>query len=238
MDSETNFLFEHKMPREALAGDATPPPDELRALAASLFASQEEERRRVARELHNGLSQKLAMLEIEIRRIQAELAPDAVRTHDELDRVQSLIATLSQDVSRISHSLFPSAIEDLGLPAAIRSLVEDFRERDEMVVTFESQDVPDRLPLEISTGLYRVAQETLRRVPKQGGKTPNQIFLKSSSRRLRLTIHSSEGFNAPTPRFDLGLIGIGERVRMMRGVFSIESKSGQDATVTVDVPLP
>src|SRR5262249_35365685 len=120
--------------------------DELRALAASLFTSHEDERRRVARELHDDICQKLAVLEIEAQQIDPRIASNPAKAAEDLEQIRKGIATLSNDVRRISHALHPSVIEDLGVTPAIRSLVDDFRDREHMIVTFSAQHVPEGIP--------------------------------------------------------------------------------------------
>ncbi len=217
--------------------------DELRALAESLFTSQEDERRRLARELHDDISQKLAVLEIETEQIgqqlsQASGAPigDASR---ELERVRSAIASLSEDVRHISHGLHPSVVDDLGLAAGIRSLIEDFRDRENMIVTFSAQNVPDNLPLTISIGLYRITQEALRNVAKHAGRTHVKVILKGEEKTVRLEVaDSGQGFDTQQRRSGLGLISMEERARMMAGKFAIESELGKGTRITVEVRSP
>ena len=212
--------------------------DELRALAASLLQSQEEERRRVARELHDDISQKLALLEIDAQQVEPKINADPARARHELERLRASIADLSEEVRRISHALHPSAIEDLGVGPAIRSLVEDFREREEMIVTFRAQDLPEGIPLEVATGLYRITQEALRNISKHAGKTHVKVLLDGEARRIRLqVIDSGKGFDPQARRLGLGLISIGERARIMQGTVSIESKPGEGTRIAVDVPL-
>jgi two-component system CheB/CheR fusion protein len=213
--------------------------DELRALAASLLQSQEEERRRVARELHDDISQKLALLEIDAQQVEPQINADPARARSEVERLRASIADLSEEVRRISHALHPSAIEDLGVGPAIRSLVEDFREREEMIVTFRAQAIPEGIPLEVATGLYRITQEALRNISKHAGKTHVKVLLDGEARRIRLqVIDSGKGFDPQARRLGLGLISIGERARIMQGTVSIESKPGEGTRIAVDVPLP
>jgi two-component system, chemotaxis family, CheB/CheR fusion protein len=217
--------------------------DELRALAGSLFSSQEDERRRLARELHDDISQKLAVLEIETQQLTQRFSPasgaNIADANRELERVRNAIASLSEDVRRISHGLHPSVIDDLGLAAGIRSLVEDFRERENMIGTFSAQNIPDHLPSGIAIGLYRITQEALRNVAKHAGKTHVKVILKGEGKMMRLqVVDSGEGFDLQQRRSGLGLISMEERARMMEGTFTIESDLGEGTRITVDVPRP
>jgi two-component system, chemotaxis family, CheB/CheR fusion protein len=232
--------------RERLAGEVASTArelgrtqDELRALAARLFTSQEEERRRVARELHDDISQKLALLEIDAQQVEPQITSDPVRARKELERVRIAVGDLSEEVRRISHALHPSVIEDLGITPAIRSLVEDFRDREDMIVTFQADNVPDGIPLEIATGLYRITQEALRNTAKHAGRTHVKVTLVGEPGHIRLqTIDAGKGFDPRANRSGLGLISMQERARILRGKLTIESKLGEGTKVTVDVPLP
>jgi signal transduction histidine kinase len=212
---------------------------ELRALAAGLFISQEEERRCIARELHNDISQKLALLEIDVQQVEPKIESNPAQARKELESLRTAIGDLSEEVRRISYRLHPSAIEDLGIAPAIRSLAEDFGEREEMTVTFLAENVPDNIPLEIATAMYRITQEALRNVAQHAGRTPVQVLLTGESGRLRLqVIDAGKGFDLRARTAGLGLIGAGERVWIMRGVLAIESKPGEGTRLSVDIPIP
>jgi len=213
--------------------------EELRGLASSLFTSQEGERRRVARELHDDICQKLAALEISAQQTAHRMTDAPEEALAELERVRSGIAALSDDVRVISHRLHPSVIDDLGLVPALRALVEDFREREGMIATFAAQAVQDDIPAEIATGLYRIAQEALRNVSKHAGKTHVKVILGGDGGSIRLqVIDAGEGFDVLEPRSGLGLISMEERARMMGGTFRIESELGEGSRVTVQVFPP
>jgi two-component system CheB/CheR fusion protein len=187
--------------------------------------------------LHDDISQKLAMLEINAQQIEPQIGSDPGHARKELERVRMGIGDLSGDVRRISHALHPSVIEDLGVRPAIRSLVEDFRDREHMIVTFRSHEMPD-VPIEIATGLYRITQEALRNVARHAGKTHVKVLLKGETHRIRLeVIDFGEGFTPQARRSGLGLISMEERVRIMRGTLTIDSKPGEGTRVTVDIPL-
>jgi two-component system, chemotaxis family, CheB/CheR fusion protein len=212
--------------------------ENLRALAGSLLNSQENERRRVARELHDDICQKLAALEISAQQVAQRMAGHPEEAFAELEHVRAGISSLSDDVRSISHRIHPAVIEDLGLVPALRGLVEDFREREHMIATFSARGVRDHLPVEIASGLYRIAQEALRNVAKHAGKTHVKVALSGNTEAIRLqVIDAGEGFDIHERRSGLGLISMEERTRMMRGAFRIQSELGEGTRVVVDVPL-
>jgi signal transduction histidine kinase len=210
---------------------------QLRALTARVVTSQEEERRRVARDLHDDICQKLAIFEIDINQIEPKVAHDPDAAMRDLRQLGNKIGSLSEEVRHISYALHPSVIEDLGLLAALRSLREDFAARENMIVTLVPKDVPERVPNSIATGLYRITQEALRNVVKHAGRTQVKVVLTGSTSCIRLEIVDfGPGFDMRAPRAGLGLTSMEERARMMNGSFRIDSEPGEGTRVTVDVP--
>jgi two-component system, chemotaxis family, CheB/CheR fusion protein len=213
--------------------------EELRMLAGSLFTSQEDERRGVARELHDDICQKLAVLEIDTQQIEKQLAQGAGSAAEEVEKVRAGIAALSEDVRKLSHTLHPSVLDDLGVASGIRSLAEDFRERENMIVNVTAQNVPANLPSAITIGLYRITQEALRNVSKHAGRTHVKVLLKGSDSSLRLqVIDAGHGFDLKARRSGLGLISMEERARLMQGTFAVESEPGDGTRITVEIPWP
>jgi two-component system, chemotaxis family, CheB/CheR fusion protein len=211
---------------------------ELRALAGKLFASQEEERRHVARELHDDISQQLAYLQIEIERIQAKPPEHSDELGIKMEHLRLAAAHLSDNVRDISHRLHPSILEDLGLAEAIKSLLEEFRHQEGMLTTFRRHLVPASIPYETVGVLYRITQESLRNVAKHAGKTHVKITLEGTASGVRLKIKDfGEGFDMHEKSSGLGLISMAERARLVQGSFSVESGLGTGTTITVEVPL-
>jgi two-component system, chemotaxis family, CheB/CheR fusion protein len=212
---------------------------ELRALTANLFTSQEEERRRVARELHDDVSQQLALLHIELEKCEQRFSDAPKGVSQNLQQLRQRTALLADDVRSISHRLHPSILDDLGLPQALKALVEEFGEREEMLANFIRRDVPLNLSKEVATTLYRITQEALRNISKHAGRTHAKVTLEGSDSRLRLEVADfGEGFDIQERRGGLGLISMEERARLVGGTFAVQSALGKGTTVTVEVPLP
>lgn len=211
--------------------------DDLRALTGNLFISQEDERRRVARELHDDICQQLAALEIDIQHIEQRISTDSLNTQN-FQKIRERLASVSEDVHRISRRLRPSIIDDLGLQAALQALVEDFRDREQMITTFSARKVPGNLDPEVAIGLYRISQEALRNVSKHAGRTHVKVSLSGTVKGVQLQIvDSGNGFNLENPRLGLGLIGMEERARIIGGTMKIASAPGEGTKVTVQVPI-
>jgi two-component system, chemotaxis family, CheB/CheR fusion protein len=211
--------------------------NELRALSGSLFNAQEDERRHVARELHDDISQRLAVMGIDLQHASDQL-PHNPELRALVEAIASRASALSDDVRKISHGLHPSMLDDLGLSYALKALADEFSEREKMVVTFQRQNVPEHIPQNISATLYRITQEALRNVTKHAGRTHVKIMVSGTDDRIRLEIADfGEGFDMESVHRGLGLISMSERARLVQGTFSINSALGRGTMVTVEVPL-
>jgi signal transduction histidine kinase len=210
------------------------------ALGARLLAYGEEERRRIARELHDDISQRLALLADDSDRLRRELNVTDEANRHRLDSLVRQARSLSDDLRNISHSLHPSMLEDLGLTLAIRCLTRHFSERTGMAARFKaSGDIPRDVPMETGTALYRIAQEALRNVAKHAGETPVSVDLEAVGGELLLTVSDSgNGFIDSANKVGLGLTSMRERAYLAGGVFSVVSAPGKGTTVKVRIPFP
>jgi len=214
--------------------------EELRALAAGLLNAQEEERRRVSRELHDDLSQKVAKLQFDVETLEQQLPSDLMDRKRRLRAIRDEISTLSNDLRRIAYQLHPSILDHLGLAVAIRSYSQEFSQREGLSIQFTARNVPARIPPEVASSLYRIVQEALRNVAKHAGKTSVKIRLFGGSKQLSLIIRDhGVGFDIHSGQHKggLGLISMQERVRLVRGEFSLETQPGRGVNVMIRVPL-
>jgi PAS domain S-box-containing protein len=216
--------------------------EELRALAARLLTAQEEERRRVSRELHDDTSQKLALLIVEIETLERNLPGPASEILEQLRSFRERAADLSDDVHNLAYRLHPSILEDLGLAVALRSHVKDFASREGIKVRLTIRSLPPALPRELASCLYRVTQEGMRNAAKHSHTRRMAIMLTGSARGIHLSIKDwGLGFEPETlkaRRGGLGIISMEERVRLMNGTFCLRSKIGRGTQVAVFLPLP
>jgi PAS domain S-box-containing protein len=214
--------------------------EELRSLATSLLTAQEEERRRVARELHDDIAQRLSLLEIGFAQFRKQVKESSAPDRAELNRLEQDIATLSGDVRRLSHQLHPAILDSLGLRVALKRLAEEFRSGRTHPVTYQADGVPDGVPLSIATAIYRIAQEALRNIGKHALQASVSIRVTGTPGQLRLRIEDSgPGFDTAAMRGQggLGMISMQERTRLAGGSFRLHSQPGQGTTIQVEVPL-
>jgi len=211
---------------------------ELRGLNAHLFTVQEEERQRVARELHDDISQRLSLLEMLLHDVRLEDAGLDNRT--KIENAQKQIQSINTDVRQISHRLHPAILNDLGLSAALKALVSDFGEREDMPATYVTQNLPETWSPEAAMALYRIAQEALRNVAKHAGKTHVKVVLAGEDDCLHLKVMDfgmgfDQEMDSESP--GLGLISMQERARLAGGTLKVTSKLGEGTTVSVAVPV-
>jgi two-component system, chemotaxis family, CheB/CheR fusion protein len=211
--------------------------DELRGLTAHLFTVQEDERQRVARELHDDISQRLSLLEILLNEVNADgLKKDS---RNKIETARERIEAINTDVRQISHRLHPAILNDLGLSVALKALVEEFGERENMPADYVTQNLPESWSPHAATAIYRIAQEALRNVAKHAGKTHVKVVLAGEDDHLQLKVMDfGIGFDqeADSQSPGLGMISMQERARLAGGIMTVTSKLGEGTTVTVEIP--
>jgi signal transduction histidine kinase len=216
--------------------------EELRALAARLIGNEEEEHHRLARELHDDLSQRLTAVAFDLAGLEKECPPGVpARLKNKLRRVQGRIAGLSEDVRRLAHQLHPAALELLGLPAALRQICQEASRPGELRVRFAARRMRESVPPDVALCFYRVTQECLRNIARHARSDKVSVTLLAGAPGFRLSIEDNGiGFDpaAPPSKGGLGLISIKERVRLVGGTLSVQSRPGQGTRVTVEVPVP
>jgi two-component system CheB/CheR fusion protein len=212
--------------------------EELRGLTAHLFTAQDEERRHVARELHDDISQKLSVLDLNLKDLQDN--QDQTSGGAQIEALRLQVGELANDVRQISHRLHPAILDDLGLPAALKALVEEFGEREGMPATYASLNLPEEITPLAAAALYRITQEALRNVAKHAGRTHVKVILEGDDENLTLqVIDLGVGFDQESDlqRQGLGLISMTERARLAHGNLAIKSALGKGTTLTVEVPI-
>jgi PAS domain S-box-containing protein len=211
----------------------------LRVLAGKLLSAQEEERRRLARELHDDLTQRLATLAIELGSVEQGIGSLDPAARKKLRHLKDQIVEVSADTHGLARRLHPSILDDLGLVAAIESECLGGAKRDGIQIDFAADHVPDRLPKEVSIVLYRIAQEALRNMAKHAKTKSAMVRLNGAGAAIRLVIQDFGVGFAPrkVQGGGLGLASIRERVRLVQGQVLIKSRPGKGTTIEVEVPL-
>lgn|ERR1035438_5032224 len=211
-----------------------------RALSGRLINAQEEERRRIARELHDDLNQRLALIaiELEIFGQTPPAQPEAITRR--MQGFSEEVKSMASELHRLAHQLHPAKLEQLGLAATIRGFCRELATAHEIAIEFVPRDVPPSLPDNVALCLYRIAQETLQNVIKHSGATGAKVELVASGQELLLVVTDDGcGFDpqATVASPSLGIVGMRERVRMVNGKVSVESCPGEGTRIEVRVPL-
>jgi PAS domain S-box-containing protein len=214
--------------------------EEIQALAGRLLSAQEEERRWVARELHDDVTQRLAVLAIEMAKLERQLSNRQQTLRQQLHNLHEQVVTLSADVHGLSRKLHPSILEDLGLVDALAS--ESFRlsEHRGLRVVFTHAHVPEVIPRHIALCLYRIAQEALHNILKYARAQEVQVNLTGKGDGLRLRLYDDGvGFDLTHARRKggLGLASMRERLRLIDGRLTIRTRPGTGTHIEVWVPL-
>jgi PAS domain S-box-containing protein len=212
----------------------------LRELAASLLTVQEEERRALARELHDDLTQRLAFLSIELGNLARQMPDTSGDSQTRIFELQEQALRASSEMRRISHGLHPSAIVDFGLSIAMEEFCEEFQKTQGICVEFEGLIDDSRLDDASATCLYRIAQESMRNAAIHGQATRICVTLqvKRDFIQLRVQDNGSGFFSEPNHRKKgLGVTSMTERVRLVNGTFSLVSQPGLGTEMIARVPL-
>jgi len=214
-----------------------------RELAQRLVTASEAERRRVARDLHDTVGQTLTGLALAVAGVATTgMLPQPVI--DKLSQVQRLADTLGRELHEVSLRLRPTALDDIGLEAAVRALVEEWARRTGVSLEFTAT-VDTRFPAEVETALYRVVQEALTNVAKHAAASRGSVVLgRRDSEAVAVIEDDGTGFDPQTVlvptlgrRGGLGLAGMRERVGLLGGSVEIESEPGRGTTVIARIPL-
>jgi PAS domain S-box-containing protein len=209
-------------------------------LSGRLIHAREEEQTRLARELHDDLSQSLALLSVELEMFGQSPPAEHGQISGRIEQFSAQVKRLSSEVHRLSHELHPAKLEQLGLVAAIRGFCKEIAMAHELAIDFGDSSVPRAVPEDTALCLYRIAQEALHNVVKHSGGTVARVELAMDGGELRLAIvDDGVGFDPEATRANgsLGLVSMGERARFVHGRLSIESHAGKGTRVEVRVPI-
>ena len=212
----------------------------LLSINRRLIEAQEQERTRIARDLHDDINQRLAMLSVEIEQLQ-QSPPELVHEfRSALTAFRERVVEISTEVQLISHQLHLPQLEYVSLVVAMGTFCREFAGRQQVEIDFSHDDIPSAVPHDISLCLFRVLQEALHNAKKHSQVRHFEVFLGCSLEQLHLTVADhGTGFDADTVlrRGGLGLISMRERVRLVNGTFAIDSKPMHGTSIDVCVPL-
>jgi PAS domain S-box-containing protein len=212
---------------------------EIQELSARLIDAQEEERKRLARELHDDFSQQIAALSIATGNLKRQIPEDNAEARAQSDRIHGRLVQLADAVRRMSHELHPAVLQYSGLAPALRSYCEEFSSLTGIQVSLDIQGSLEGVAPAVALCLFRVTQEALRNVARHARVSVASVELRRAGGSLRLTISDTGAGMEPgraAAKAGLGLLNIRERARLVGGTVEIRSSPGQGTSVTVEAP--
>jgi signal transduction histidine kinase len=213
----------------------------LQKLAGRMIEAQEEERRHLARELHDDISQKLSLLSVNLQSFLTRLPDSVALLRSQLKPLLKQTESISEDVHELSHRFHSSKLEILGLVPTMKSFCRELSERRNVRVNFVQTGMPDSVPYHVSLCLFRVLQEGLTNAVKYSGVNLFEARVERVADELHLTIRDEgTGFDPGMAMFTtgIGLISMRERVKLVHGTMSIKSGEKSGTEIQVRVPVP
>jgi len=222
-------ITQRKLAEEALSG-----------LSGRLIEAQEEERARIARELHDDFNQRVALLAIILESVKQDFPGTDGAARRRIEAACQHVGELGRDIQALSHRLHSSKLEYLGLAAAAAGFCQELSTRQNVEIDFHAENIPKALPKEISLCLFRVLQEALQNAIKHSGTGRFEVALKSALNEIHLTVRDS-GVGFDPERViggpGLGLTSMKERLKLVGGQLSVESKVQGGTTIHACMPL-
>src|SRR6516165_3692813 len=251
-DGEYRWIFDTGIPRFDKAGsflgyigscvdvtDRKLAEDALGSLSGQLIEAQEEERSRIAREIHDDYQQRLAMLSIDLEAIAQNLGEDS-EVGGQLHEIWNRVGELGSDLHSLSHRLHSSTLDNLGLVAALRSLCAEFQDYHSIGVAFHEENVARSIPRETALCLFRITQEALQNIKKHSRAELAQIRIEEVEQKIHLCISDfGSGFDSSASSRNGGIVmrSMEERVRLVGGQIVIHSRPMEGTQIDVWVPV-
>jgi signal transduction histidine kinase len=214
--------------------------DELRHLSGRLIKAQEEERSRVGRDLHDDLSQRLAVFSIELEQLRQKIPGERNDLTCSVTNLITRAQDLASDIHRLSYELHPFKLDTLGLSAAIKGLCEEISNHRDLTIKFQQKGFPAALPPDVALCIFRVAQEALHNIVKHSGAREAKLLLTRTSEAIRFrVVDRGCGFDIEAAKMKqrLGLLSMKERLRLVGGEISIRSRSSEGTQIEAMIPL-
>jgi signal transduction histidine kinase/ABC-type uncharacterized transport system substrate-binding protein len=209
-------------------------------LSGLLINAQEMERRRLASELHDDFSQRLALLSLGLENASEALPDSSEAVKRQLQELFDSASAPGADLHTVSHRLHPSALENLGLAPGVNALCTEFTARQGIEVDFSSENIPRVVSPNVALCLFRIVQEGLQNLGKHSGASQARVSLRKDGDRLLLSVcDGGSGFDTKemSSKVGLGIPSMGERVRLLGGQFEIQSEPGKGTKIEVCVPF-
>jgi len=212
----------------------------LRRLAGQLLSIQEDERRRLARDLHDTICQRLAMVAFQADDLSQRVPSAASKVAKEIQSFHQQLTEVNNEVRAVSHHLHPAVLEHLGLTQALESYIDELTKQQNLKAIFSHHNIPKNLSNNLALCIYRVTQECLGNIVKHANIQEASVTLTGFTRSIRLVIRDQgNGFSKQKLRAfqqGLGFVSMVERTRLVKGKLHIDSKVNQGTQVVLKIP--
>lgn len=212
----------------------------LRELSGRLINAQEEERRRIARELHDDLNQRMALLSIELEQLGQKIPERQSELRKSVGELRTKAREISVEIHRLSHQLHPSKLDHLGLATALKSFCDEINSSQGLEIEFFQRGFPATLPKDVTLCVFRIAQESLRNIVKHSGAQEALVILEKTDSEISLCVSDDGcGFdtNSDKMKSGLGFVSMRERLRLVGGEIAIHSQPSWGTQIDVSVSL-
>ena len=215
--------------------------EQLHTLTGRILTAQEEERRRIAQDLHDDVNQRLALLMLDLQAVDRQIGSAPAEAQDGIRNALKGLEELSDDVRFMAYRFHPSILDDLGLKAALQRLLDDFSSRTGVKALFVHQPLDHQLDKTTSTAVYRVIQESLSNIARHAKATRVEVEVTVEDEGLVVVVRDDgRGFDQRAidrAEGGLGLLNMRERLLAVQGSCEVESNPGRGTTVSMYVPL-
>ena len=212
----------------------------LASLSGRLIEAQDEERKRIAREIHDDYNQRVAMLSLDLEQLAEDVGDSSGETSQQFHELFDRVSELGADLHSLSHRLHSSTLESLGLLAGLEAFCKEFAEQQGVQVDFVHENIPRGVPADAALCMFRITQEALRNIKRHSGANRAAVRLEQKNGRLHLSVsdHGS-GFNSNKPPAEcgIGIHSMEERLRLLGGKLEIQSRPMEGTRIDAWLPL-
>jgi len=212
----------------------------LSSVNRALIDAEERERARIARDLHDDIGQRLALLAIKFEQLRTDVPNSTAEELTTMEELRKELMETSTDIQALAHSLHSPKLEYLGLIRTARSFCREFGNQHKLEIDFRSSELPNALPTDVSLSLFRILQEALQNSAKHSGTGQVTVELFETQDAVHLIVRDSgQGFDLETAMKDqgLGLVSMQERIKLVKGELLIDSQPMRGTTISARVPI-
>jgi signal transduction histidine kinase len=204
----------------------------------AVFDAQEEERQRIAKDLHDGVGQQISAVKIHLQGLKKLVSEKLPEEKSEIDNIVEMVSDTGNDIRHISHKMMPRALTELGLVAALEDMLEKSFKYHKIACSFDHHAMEERLSNHVEVGLYRIAQELIHNIIKHSGAGKVDVQLMKTSTHCVLIVRADgKGLNSESNKDGIGMMNINNRLRTLRGELNLESETGQGTTATIRIAI-